>query len=419
MKKSIILASGILLITLGWLASGQIGNVSAQDESVKVEKSAELLNEDEGISADNSNKEENDNIIKVETKIFIAQQIDQSIVIQGQTIYNKKIDVKSETTGNITNINFDRGDNVNQNKKLLNISIENRKEVLTSVERDLSRLKKELIINEKNRDNLLSKNSELIKLYEIEYLSAKQLIDKGLSSKSKLSLASFNLVNSKSDQIDINLQYEKQLANLESQIASYNSQLKQINLDIEKTKILSPFNGIITVKNVEISDYVTPGMILLTIVNLNPIKVQGYLSEFDVNKIQLNTKALIENTNGIKKNGKITFISPSAETSTRTFEIEIEADNSDLTFKSGITTSIIIEGSELLAHKIPPSILTLQDDGTIGIKALSDKNMVIFYPIQKVKDTIDGMWVSGLPKEVNLIISGQEYVSTGQIIELK
>jgi multidrug efflux system membrane fusion protein len=419
MKKSIYLASAILLITIGWLASGQIGNVNAQDESIKVEKDAKLLNKEEDKSSDNSNNGKNANIIKVETKIFNVQQIDQSIVIQGQTIYNKKIDVKSETTGNITNINFDRGDNVIQNKKLLNISIENRKEVLTSVERDLSRLKKEVIINEKNRDNLLSKNSELIKLYEIEYLSAKQLIDKGLSSKSKLSLASFNLVNSKSDQIDINLQYEKQLANLESQIASYNSQLKQINLDIEKTKILSPFDGIITDKNIEISDYVTPGMILLTIVNLNPIKVQGYLSEFDVNKIQLNTKALIENTNGIKKNGKITFISPSAETSTRTFEIEIEADNSDLTFKSGITTSIVIEGSELLAHKIPPSILTLQDDGTIGVKALSDENMVIFFPIQKVKDTVDGMWVSGLPNEVNLIISGQEYVSTGQIIELK
>ena len=417
MKKSIILAVVILLITLGWLASGQIGKVSAQDESIETEIKSELASADENNNT--SITEENANIIKVETKIFIAQQIDQSIVIQGQTIYNKKIDVKSETTGKITNINFDRGDKVNQDKKLLNISIENRKEVLISVERDLSRLKKELIINEKNRDNLLSKNSELIKLYEIEYLSAKQLIDKGLSSKSKLSLASFNLVNSKSDQIDINLQYEKQLANLESQIASYNSQLKQINLDIKKTKILSPFNGIITDKNVEISDYVTPGMILLTIVNLNPIKIQGYLSEFDVNKIKLNTKALVENTNGIKKKGKITFISPSAETSTRTFEIEIEADNSDLTFKSGITTSIIIEGSELLAHKIPPSILTLQDDGTIGVKTLNDKNVVIFYPIQKVKDTIDGMWVSGLPDEVNLIISGQEYVSTGQTIELQ
>ena len=67
----------------------------------------------------------------------------------------------------------------------------------------------------------------------------------------------------------------------------------------------------------------------------------------------------------------------------------------------------MIEGSELLAHKIPPSILTLQDDGTIGVKALDENNTVIFYPIQKVKDTIDGMWVSGLPNEINLMAANR------------
>ena len=34
------------------------------------------------------------NVIKVETKKFVAEQIDQSIILQGQTVYNKKIDVK-------------------------------------------------------------------------------------------------------------------------------------------------------------------------------------------------------------------------------------------------------------------------------------------------------------------------------------
>ena len=253
-------------------------------------------------------------------------------------------------------------------------------------------------------------------MYEIEFQSAKQLIDKGLSSKSKLSLASFNLANAESDQIDINLKYESQLANLESELADLKSQLKQINLDIDNTSVVAPFDGIITNKNIEISDYVTQGDILLTIVNLNPIKVQGYLSEFDINKVKENTKAIIENGNGVKKEGKITFISPSAETSTRTFEITIEADNKDLSFKSGITTSITIEGSELKAHKIPPSILTLLDDGTVGVKALDTNNIVVFYPTITVKDTVDGMWASGLPNNINLIISGQEYVSIGEKI---
>ena len=366
MKKSIFLAFFILFITVGWLASGQFGNVSAKDEDINNKKSLNDNNVEENLYEE---PQENQNIIKVETKIFRSKQIDQSIILQGQTIHNKTIDVKSETTGNITNINFKRGDNITKGNPLIQISIENRNELLNSAK-------------------------ELIKLYEIEYSSAKQLIDKGLSSKSKLGLASYNLADAK-------------------------SKLKNIQLDIQNTNINAPFDGTITKKYIEISDFVSPGTVLLTIVNLNPIKVQGYLSEFDVNKVKLNKKATIVNANGIKKNGKISFISPSAETSTRTFEIEIEADNSDLTFKSGITTTISIEGSELLAHKIPPSILTLQDDGLVGVKGLNNNNEVVFYPTEKVKDTIDGMWVSGLPNEVNLIISGQEYVTLGQKIDLK
>ena len=57
------------------------------------------------LNTDNEIDENNlDNIIKVETRISSAEKIDQLIVLQGQTVYNKKIDVRSETIGNITNI---------------------------------------------------------------------------------------------------------------------------------------------------------------------------------------------------------------------------------------------------------------------------------------------------------------------------
>ena len=406
MKSSIIISTLIFLAVIGWIASGQITKVNAQSENE--------TNTPENSTEDIKNDDYSSN--KAEIKTFTFTQIDQSIELQGQTIYNKKIDVKSETTGNIVKINFNRGNNVNKDSELIQISMENRIELLNSRKKDLERLNKELKLNEKNKNNLLSQNKELIKLYEIEYASAKQLIDKGLSSKSKLSLASFNLANAKADQKDIEIKFESQLSNIESQIANVKSDLKIIELDIENTNITAPFDGIISEKIVEISEFITPGNILFTIIDLNPIKVQGYLSEYDVNKVQIGTKTIIENSNGIKKDGKISFISPSAETSTRTFEITIEADNSDLSFKSGITTKIIIEGSELKAHKIPPAILTLLDDGTVGVKAVDKDNKVIFFPTLTVKDTVDGMWVTGLPDTVNLIITGQEYVSIGDNI---
>ena len=97
-------------------------------------------------------------------------------------------------------------------------------------------------------------------------------------------------------------------------------------------------------------------MFYLALVDLNPIKIQGYLSETDINNVKIGTKAVVSNSNSIIKTGKITFISPTAETATRTFEITIEANNDDLLFKSGITASIEIKGSSIKAHKIPPSI---------------------------------------------------------------
>ena len=261
MKRSIIVAFLILTGVIGWLVSGQITNVNAQDEANT--NSSEKNKSTNYESIDNSNEDEK-LVFSVETKIFNSSLIDQSIELQGQTIHHKKIDVKSETSGNINKLNFSRGEKVNKNSNLVSISMDDRKEKLSSAQKDLERLSKELILNEKNRDNLLRQNIEKIKLYEIEYASAKQLIDKGLSSKSKLSLASFNLAEAEANREDIKIKFESTLANLEAQISNVKSLLKNIKLDINKTNISAPFDGIISQKMVEETEFISVGTPLFT-----------------------------------------------------------------------------------------------------------------------------------------------------------
>ena len=410
MKKSTIISFIIFLSVAGWFLSGQI---SISGENIQNELNNQNIDENNNIIIEKNNS------LKVESKVIYAEEIVPSITLQGQTVYNRTINVKSETTGNIIKKNYKRGKIVTSNELLVEISIEDRQELLNSYTKDLERINKEILINEQKKDNSILKTKEQIKLFEIEYQSAKQLIDKGLSSKSKLSLASFNLANAKSNLRDIELNYQSQFANLESQIANIKSKIKKITIDIDNTKISSPFEGIINDSYVELGDYVRPGDVLFSLVDLNPIKIQGYLSETDVNNIKIGTQAAVRTSNSITKTGKITFISPTAETATRTFEITVEANNDDLLFKSGITASIKIKGSSIKAHKISPSILTLLDDGTVGIKAIDENNKVVFYPIKKEIDTIDGMWVSGLPDEVKLIITGQEYITVGQTVEIE
>ena len=196
MKKSIILAVLILLLALGWILSGQLNYENKDLSNSNSYKNDEILKKETTESADQNINKKNE--IKVETKVFNSNLIDQSIELQGQTIYNKKIDVKSKTTGNITSINFERGNQVIKNKSLLNISKENRIEMLNSAK-------------------------ELVKVNEIEYSSVKQLVEKQLSSESKLRMAAYNLSNAI-------------------------SKLKDIEIDIKNTNIVAPFNGIIVEK---------------------------------------------------------------------------------------------------------------------------------------------------------------------------
>ena len=67
MKKSIIFAILILLITVGWLGSGQIGKVNAKDKELpKNEKNEIILAEDNNTET---------NVIKVETKKLLQNRL--------------------------------------------------------------------------------------------------------------------------------------------------------------------------------------------------------------------------------------------------------------------------------------------------------------------------------------------------------
>ena len=108
MKKSIFIATFILLLVVGWIGSGQFSNnVVAQDENTQEVSEAET-----SYFENSENSDGDEFTFSVETKIFTSSLIDQSIELQGQTIHNKKIDVKSETSGNINSIDFSRGDNI-------------------------------------------------------------------------------------------------------------------------------------------------------------------------------------------------------------------------------------------------------------------------------------------------------------------
>jgi multidrug efflux system membrane fusion protein len=112
----------------------------------------------------------------------------------------------------------------------------------------------------------------------------------------------------------------------------------------------------------------------------------------------------------------VTFLSRSADPTTRTFRVELTVPNPDLSLRDGQTAEILIEAQGVMAHLLAASTLTLDDDGTLGVRAIDEGSAAKFYPVTVLRDTMEGIYVTGLPDQVDVITVGQEFVTDGVIV---
>ena len=155
-----------------------------------------------------------------------------------------------------------------------------------------------------------------------------------------------------------------------------------------------------------------PGSLCGTIIQLDPIKVTGFIPEADVNRVTEGVRAAAQMIDGTQVFGTVDFLSRSADPKTRTFLVEIRVPNADLKLRDGQTADILIEADGAQAHLIPQSALTLNDNGDLGVRVVSN-GAALFTPVTILRDTSKGVWVGGLPFAADIILVGQEYTSDG------
>ena len=184
-------------------------------------------------------------------------------------------------------------------------------------------------------------------------------------------------------------------------------------------KVKAPFDGYLETFSVKEGDYLNTGAVCATIIDPDPMRLIGEISEKEINFVQVGAKAVAELISGKKVEGVVSFVSTSANKGTRTFRVEIDVKNSDRSIRDGLSAQIAIEGDTILAHKISPSILMLGEAGELGIRTVNEDDQVEFKKIEILEDSMEGIWITGLPKNTRIITVGQEYVFQGQTVNVK
>ncbi len=192
------------------------------------------------------------------------------------------------------------------------------------------------------------------------------------------------------------------------------AQLERARVELAKTDITAPFDGIYDQRHAEAGDFLNVGDPCATVIQRSPFLVVGSVSEQDVAKIRKGDRGRARLATGEIIEGVVRFVASSADEATRTFDVELEVPNEDGALRDGVTAEFTVFAEQRSAHLVPRAALVLNDAGDIGVRTLDGENVVAFEPVRLIGETPAGIWIAGLAGDVRLIVSGQGFVTAGQ-----
>ncbi|EIJ42955.1 RND family efflux transporter, MFP subunit [Beggiatoa alba B18LD] len=292
-----------------------------------------------------------------------AEPTTRELVLSGRTAPLRVSKLRAEIEARVIELPVERGERVKQGDIIAKLAVNDRPQRITQAQ-------------------------ALVKQYEADYAAKKDLANKGYQAQLNLT---------------------EVLASLESAKA----QLKQAQIALENTVIRAPFDGMLETRPIEIGDYVGIGDAIAEVVDESKFLILTDVTELERTQLKVGMSVNVMLITGQIVTGKIRLAALQATTATRTFAIEIEIPNPDKKLVAGMSATLNIATDNVMAHQVSSSLLVLDDSGVLGVKAVNDKNQVVFYPAKFARANATGIWLTELPEKIRFITVGQGFVRAG------
>jgi HlyD family secretion protein len=304
-------------------------------------------------------------------------------------IEGTEVNLSSEISGNISYMCCVEGDSVKEGDIAFKLESRDLRALVEQAHATIKKAKAEIMVSkaqiENSRANIKSSEAD-IKTAEADTEKARvqmELANKEMERANKLYKQDFV----SKDSVDVAVtQYNASVADYESSksmlssahskrdaaVAQFNTaenQLKSAEADLKQSEanlaynlarlnyatVTSPISGVVVLKAMEKGETVSPGMTVLTIVDMNDLYARVDIDETLINNIALNSEALIS-TEGTSKRifkGLVSEIGRYAEFATqkevtrgrqdiKTFRVKIRFGNTGGVLKPGMTVEVEI-----------------------------------------------------------------------------
>lgn len=303
----------------------------------------------------------------VQVRLQNAEAVTRHLSLSGRTAPARIVELKAETNGRVIGTNAERGQRIGSGEVIVRLDT-------------------------RDREARLTEAKATVYQREVEHAALTELKPRGFITEGN---------------------HAEAIARLESARAD----LMRAELDLAYTRIRAPFDGALLDRLVEVGDFVTPGDPIAHFVDDRTLIVEASVSENEAANLSRGMDAEADLITGERVSGKIRYVSPVADPTTRTFTVELELDNATGALPAGVTARLRIPVGTVYAQRISPALLTLNNDGDLGIKTVDSEDRVVFHEAVIARSGADAVWVSGLPENARIITVGQGFVKAGDLVE--
>ncbi len=348
-----------------------------------------------------------------------AREVESAVVLRGETEAAREVTVQAETSGKVVSDPLRKGAFVEDGQILCKLDPGTRGASLAEAEARLAEARARIPETQAQvprAEAQLEQARAQLEEARINDNAARKLGEGGYASQTRVaaSAAALRAGEAAVSSAEASLKTAQSgMQSVQANIESAQAGVAAANREIERLSITAPFAGLLESDTAELGALLQPGAACATVIQLDPIKLVGFVPEAQVGRVGVGARAGARLSTGQTLTGEVTFLGRSADSLTRTYRIEIEVPNPDLKISDGQTVEIAISSEGESAHLVPQSALTLNDDGQLGVRLIDDEGRAVFRSVNLIRDDPDGAWLSGLPDTADIIIIGQEYVIDG------
>lgn len=210
---------------------------------------------------------------------------------------------------------------------------------------------------------------------------------------------------------------ETQLITAKNSLASAERTLRNA---MENTVLTAPISGVVTARNYDPGD-MTGALPILTIAKVNPVKVVCNISESEYSKVKkgMVVDCTFDTYGDEVFKGTITTITPTIDTSSRTFGIEITVPNSGDKILPGMFGRVTINFGEEM-HVVVPDQAVVKQPGSGNQYVYVYKDGKVSYNKVELGQRIGTAYeiISGVSDGDEVVVNGQSKLANGMEVRV-